>query len=164
MIIDFRFCPGCSNKLQQKILDGRLRLVCNQCGFVFWNNPKPTTSIILEKNKKILLLQRSEEPFRDYWVLPGGYVENDENPALTIKREVKEETGLDVIINKIVAIYLIDNDPRGNSIDIVYFGIITGGKLRLKEHNQAKFFSPNDLPNLIAYKHREVVINWYKNG
>lgn len=160
---NYKFCPNCSDKLQNKVLEGKNRLLCDRCGFIFWNNPKPTTSIILEKEGKILLLQRSQEPFRNYWVLPGGYVEYDEEPKSTIKRETKEETGLEITVGNIMSVYLIDNDPRGNSIDITYQGAIIGGELKLKEHRQYRFFSQSELPNLIAYKHREVINDWFKN-
>jgi len=57
----------------------------------------------------------------------------------------------------------IDTDPRGNSIDIVYSGVVLSGVLKLKEHSACEFFSPNGLPYLVAYKHREVINNRYKN-
>lgn len=160
---NFKFCPTCSNILQSKPIERENRQLCSKCGFILWNNPKPTTSIILEKTGKILLLQRLDEPFKGYWVLPGGYVEYNEEPTVTIKREAKEETGLDVTVDNIVSVYLIDTDPRGNSIDIVYSGKIVGGELKLKEHSKSQFFSPDNLPDLIAYKHREVITKWFEN-
>lgn len=157
-----RYCAQCATPLSIKRIDGKERLACDHCSFIFWNNPKPTTSIILEQEGKVLFLQRSHEPFKGYWVLPGGYVEYDEDPKDTIVREVKEETGLTVKLEEAIYTYLIDTDPRGNSIDIVFEGKITGGKLALREHSQGKFFSQSDLPSLIAYKHREVVEQWYR--
>ncbi|MBI4062623.1 NUDIX hydrolase [Candidatus Gottesmanbacteria bacterium] len=135
-------------------------MFCDKCGFIFWKNPKPTTSIILEKEGKVLLIKRSKEPFKNYWVLPGGYVEYDEDPRSTIEREVKEETGLEVAVDEVVSVYLIDTDPRGNSIDIVYKGSILGGQLNLEEHSQYRFFPPKDLPDLMAYKHRDVIVQY----
>ena len=119
------------------------------------------TAIIL-RNGKLLLLHR-QKPGRDYYILPGGGVELDESFEEACIREVKEETGLDIKVNKVVSVYLINTDPRGNSIDIVYTGNITGGKFGLSEHNQYEFFSLKGLPKLIAYKHREVITNWFKN-
>ncbi|MBI5613456.1 NUDIX hydrolase [Candidatus Gottesmanbacteria bacterium] len=156
----YRYCPSCQNKLEKKLLDERQRLVCSPCGFIFWNNPKPSVSAILANENKILLLKRSHAPFKNYWVLPGGYIEYDEDPKSSIIREVKEETGFDIIINTIIAAYLIDTDPKGNSIDIVYAGNITGGNLSLREHGDGKFFAVDCLPDPIAYKHKEVIIYW----
>lgn len=167
MIVDenqYKFCPICANPLRKKFIDGISRLMCNKCGFVFWNNPKPTTSIILDKDDKVLMLQRLQDPFKGHWVLPGGYIEYGEDPELAITREVKEETGLDVLVDGVVYTYLIDTDPRGDSIDIVYHGSITGGNVKLKEHGLYNFFLPNELPGLIAYKHREAIAIWQKNN
>ncbi len=156
----YTFCPSCATPLQRTLVDGNQRLACPACGFIFWNNPKPTTSIILAKDGNVLLLRRAHEPFKGYWVLPGGYVEYDEDPQTTIVRETKEETGLDVIVGGIVTTYLIDTDPRGNSVDIVFEGTVTGGTLTLQEHTQAEFFVPEKLPDPIAYKHREAIAIW----
>lgn len=160
--IQYRFCPSCAIRLQNKCIDGVERLACPACDFIFWNNPKPTTSIILLKEGKLLLLKRAHEPFKGQWVLPGGYVEHDEDPKTTIIRETKEETGLDIAVLGVIYTYLIDNDPRGNSIDIVFKGKITGGEVKLREHTNVDFFSPSALPELIAYRHREVITVWNK--
>ncbi|OGG09876.1 hypothetical protein A2154_04540 [Candidatus Gottesmanbacteria bacterium RBG_16_43_7] len=160
----YKFCPSCANPLHKKLINGKKRLTCNKCGFVFWNNPKPTTSVILNKDGKVLMLKRLYDPFKNYWVLPGGYIEYEENPEIAITREAKEETGLDITIDGVVYTYLIDTDPRGNSIDIVFRGIISAGKIKLLEHNQFRFFSPDKLPHLIAYKHREAINIWRKNN
>lgn len=158
----YRFCPSCGKLLEKKKIDNKNRLICSACGFVFWNNPKPTTSIILPQEGKVLLLKRSQEPYKDYWVLPGGYVEYDEDPVITIVREVKEETNLNITVLRVVAVYLIDTDPRGNSVDIVYEGKIISGEIALKEHSSFQFFSQTELPELIAYRHRDVVNAWYE--
>jgi predicted GIY-YIG superfamily endonuclease/ADP-ribose pyrophosphatase YjhB (NUDIX family) len=155
------YCPSCATPLQRKLIDHTERVACPNCPFVFWNNPKPTTSIILAKNHKVLLLKRGHKPFLGYWVLPGGYVEYNENPESTIVRETKEETGLDVMVNGITWVYLIDTDPRGNSVDIVFEGTTIGGRVELREeHVCYDFFSPHRLPEQIAYKHREAIGIW----
>ncbi|MDO8571800.1 MAG: NUDIX hydrolase [bacterium] len=157
----FIYCPYCRTALQEKNIEGKNRLSCDACGFVYWNNPKPAVSVILSKNQDILLLQRSQEPFPGYWVLPGGYIEEDEEPAEAIIRETKEETGLDIVIEGVVQIYLVREDPRGSSIDIVYRGKILGGMLETTEHSQYRFFPRENLPEMIAYKHREAIEESY---
>ena len=52
-----------------------------------------TTSIFVEKERKILLIKRGNPPFRDYWALPSGHVEKGEAIAKTAQREAKEEVG-----------------------------------------------------------------------
>lgn len=151
------YCPRCRSKLRWKSIDGAKRRFCDSCEFIYWNNPIPTTSIIVLSQGKVLLLKRAQEPFKNYWVLPGGYIEYNEDPREAVQRELKEETGVSASLGTFLYTYLIDNDPRGNSIDIVFDGVISGGKIRLKEHTQYKFFELNKLPRMIAYKHRKVI-------
>lgn len=160
---EYKFCPTCAEKLKRERIDGRKRLSCPKCGFIFWNNPKPCVSVIIEKEGNVLLIKRAYDPLKDYWCLPGGFIESDERPEDAVTRETKEEINLDIKIKRLVGVYQIDNDPRGTSIDIIYFGFITGNPPRLsREHSEYKFFSPNELPRLIAYKHREAMDDWHK--
>lgn len=154
----YKFCPRCAGRLAQKKIEGRRRSYCPKCNFVFWNNPKPCASVALKKERKILLLKRTQSPFKNCWCLPGGYIEYEETPKASIIRETKEETGLKIKLNRLIGVYRIDNDPRGVSIDIIYSGLIISGKINLtKEHSQYKFFSVNKLPKNIAYKHRQAI-------
>lgn len=160
----YKYCPRCQDNLIPVVIDSEKRKECKGCGFIFWNNPKPVVSIILEKGGKILMLQRAKEPFKNYWVLPGGFINYKETAEEAIKREVKEETGLTIAISGIVGVYRIDNDPRGMHIDIIFYAT-TGGNPRLSmEDKKWNFFSQEALPQHIAYKHRDAVNDWYAKG
>lgn len=65
---------------------------CELCSF---NNPKCSVTAIIIRNGTVLMLKRNEEPFKGMWDLPGGYMQAEESPLMAIKREVKEELGLD---------------------------------------------------------------------
>jgi len=161
----YKYCPTCTKKLKTKVIDGRKRLFCLNCDFIFWANPKPVVSAILTVNNKILMLQRDKDPLKRYWVLPGGFIEYEETSQQAIKREVKEETGLDIDIKKIIGTYLINNDPRGNHIDIIYI-VTTKDFSRIKINNeniQFKLFSYKNIPKLIAYKHREAIRDYLQS-
>lgn len=159
--VQYQFCPLCTTPLQPRTLNGKTYQACPSCDFIYWDNPKPAASIILSRDGRVLLLRRAQEPSQGYWVLPGGYVEHDEDPAATIVRETKEETGLEFVVGAVITTYLIANDPRGNSIDIVFTGTITGGNIKLTEHSSFDFFAPDALPDPIAYKHREAISIWH---
>lgn len=116
---------------------------------------------MLHKGKKILLIQRKREPLKDYWCLPGGYINYEESLGEAICRETKEETDQDLTIQGLVGVYRVDNDPRGISTDIIYFGK-GKGKINLgTEDKKWKYFSANNLPKQIAYKHREAINDWF---
>jgi 8-oxo-dGTP diphosphatase len=67
---------------------------------------KTSTAIIPFPDGKILLVKRDTVPFKGYWALPGGRVDPGETAGQTVIREVKEETGLDVKIVRVVGEYV----------------------------------------------------------
>lgn len=156
----YKYCPNCKTKLARKPIEGIERFFCPNCDFVFWNNPKPVVSIVLVVGDKILMIQRKNQPLKDYWCLPGGYINYEETPEMAVKREVKEEIGRQPQIKKLVGAYRIDNDPRGINIDIIYSGTFKGRIKLSQEHKNYKFFALSQLPAKIAYKHRQAILDW----
>lgn len=158
----YRFCPTCKTPLKRQQVDNQKLLSCPKCNFVFWNNPKPVVSIILSNNGKILMIQRTNEPSKDYWCLPGGFINYQEKPEEAILREVKEETGVNIKIKSLIGVYRIDNDPRGVNIDIIYEAETKRKIFLSEEHRTYSFFAPQELPGKIAYKHREAINDWLR--
>ncbi|MHA1616004.1 MAG: NUDIX domain-containing protein [Candidatus Njordarchaeales archaeon] len=71
--------------------------------------------------KKILLIKRRNEPYKDHYALPGGFVEWGETTEDACKREVLEETSLSVEIIDLVGVFSRpDRDPRGHVVSIAY--------------------------------------------
>lgn len=162
---EYKFCPTCQSSLVRKEIEHKARLTCPNCGFIFWNNPKPVTSILLHKDGKVLMLKSHKEPYVDYWVLPGGYIDYEEEPFQAAAREVKEEIGLEAKIESLIDVYRIGDDPRGANIDIVYVGTAEGEpKVESETFSEFAYFSPNELPEKIAYNHRGVIQKWSKNA
>lgn len=158
----YQYCPTCKTKLKRKLIDGRARFFCPACNFIFWDNPKPVVSILLHDGKKVLMLQRANEPLKGYWCLPGGYIDYGETPREAIIRETKEEVSIKLTeVGRLIGVYRIDNDPRGVNIDIIYEGEMKSKAMNLsEEHGKYKFFSAKSLPKKIAYKHREAIEDW----
>lgn len=110
-----------------------------------------STALIL-KDSKILLLKRSEKEssYVGYWQPPEGHIEKDENPEITIVREVKEETGLEFTDPKYLGtssyIYNLD---KGNilGVRIVFTGIIDGDIKLSEDHSDYKWFTKEELEN-----------------
>ena len=67
-------------------------------------NPTPTVDIIIEEDSRILLIKRKDEPYKDHLALPGGFV-NGEKVEDGAKRELPEETSLDVDLIDISGVY-----------------------------------------------------------
>lgn len=94
----FKFCPLCQGRLRRKRQpqDEYSRLVCQSCGFIFYQNPIPTVLAVIEKGNKVLLCKRAKRPYKGYWDLPGGFVEIGQNLEVALKEEIKEELGVEV--------------------------------------------------------------------
>lgn len=98
----YKFCPRCGNKLEPS----KESLQCISCGFHFYLNPAPTNAIILENDKKeILLVKRKFEPKKGFWDTAGGFILPDESVEQSVKREIKEELNVDVKMTGIIGIY-----------------------------------------------------------
>lgn len=160
----YKYCSNCKSDLILQDIEGEKVKKCDSCGFIFWNKSKPVVSILVHKDNEILMLQRSNEPFKNYWVLPGGFVKSQETAEEAIRREAKEEIGTDVEAEQIIGTYLIENDPRGLHLDIIFSGQ-TKGEIKLsKEDKNWQYFSADKLPEQIAYKHRDAINDWVKKN
>lgn len=111
------------------------------------------------QNLKILLVQRKNDPFKNTWALPGGFLENEEPLDEGAKRELKEETGLEIFeVNQIKAFGKPDRDPRGRTISIAFWGeVYSEEKVRGSDDaKDAKWFELESLPEL-AFDHKQII-------
>jgi 8-oxo-dGTP diphosphatase len=60
---------------------------------------------LIFKDRKVLLVERGREPLAGYWSLPGGCVETGERLEVAVAREVLEETGLEVSVDSVAAVF-----------------------------------------------------------
>jgi 8-oxo-dGTP diphosphatase len=107
--------------------------------------------MILVENGKILLVKRGREPFLGEWAIPGGRIEDGETAEECARREMKEETGLDVEILRLTGIYSDPKrDPRG-IIAAAYLVRRIGGTVKGGDDAaEAKWFELGKLPGLCA--------------
>ena len=112
--------------------------------------PLACDALIIEDGK-VLLIRRGVEPFKGQWAIPGGRLEGDETAEACLKREAKEETGLDVEPVALVGIYSDPNrDPR-RMIAITYLCRRIGGEVNGGDDAaEARWFGLNDLPQLAS--------------
>lgn len=112
----YKFCPWCKAELKQKP-DHK---VCPSCDRQYYFNPKPTVSIVLINNQdQLLLTKRLREPFKDWWDLPGGFVEQGETFEEAAKRELKEEVNANPQDLKYIGSFSDDYRYRGTIIPVV---------------------------------------------
>jgi 8-oxo-dGTP diphosphatase len=123
-----------------------------------YKKPNITVDAVIRKNQNILLIKRKNNPFKDKWALPGGFVEYGETTENAVIREIKEETGLHTTIKQLLGVYSEPKrDPRGHTITIVYLLEIINGELKAGDDaGDAKFFNLNDLPEL-SFDHKKII-------
>jgi len=127
-------------------------------------------AIIREKNQ-IVIVQRKYPPHKDEWALPGGFIELGERVEEAVLREMKEETSLDVKIERLFNVYSDpDRDPRGHMITIVYICSILEGSPKIMggdDAKVAKFIDLGETKNVnLAFDHKKIITDYLnlKNG
>lgn len=157
--MNYNYCPPCGGRLHRRFSEGRDRLVCEKCGYIFYQNPVPAVAVILLQNAQVLLVKRKFEPRAGEWSLPAGFIEWGEGPEETARRELKEETGLDVAVRGIYGVYRGQERPDHEILLVVYRGEMMGGKLQPGDDAlEARWFALAALPENIAFRiHRDIL-------
>ena len=113
-----------------------------------------------ENEPKVLLIERGNEPFKGCWAFPGGFMEMDETLEQCAVRELKEETGMEVTEDDIMAFgtfSAVDRDPRGRTISKAYL-VMIDEPVEVKGQDdaaKAEWFNISELPEL-AFDHEEM--------
>ena len=135
---------------------------------IYYPTPQPGVRVVIMQDNKLLMAQDVDTP--DEWTIPGGWCDIDLSPVETAVKEVKEETGYDIRVTKLLA--LIDRNKYTQSeiynvYSIVFVGEIIGGENNPNfEVNEVKFFDLDDLPvlsNKVVKEEIDVIMNAYKN-
>ena len=129
-------------------------------------------SVSIVNNGKVLIIKENRKNIINKWNFPSGHLENGEHPFITAKREVKEETGLDVYLTGTTGVYNFFSS-KGDYIILFHFtGEICGGSLYFQEAGivESKWVSIEELSNYENHKLREapvikhIVHNLLKNN
>ena len=108
----------------------------------------------------VLLIRRADEPFKDCWAFPGGFVNIDEVLDIAVHRELEEETNIsNISLKKFDVFDAIERDPRERTVSVVYYGFINESHVPIKAGDDAKdvkWFSINNLPEL-AFDHSVIL-------
>lgn len=120
-------------------------------------SPKLTVDTLILFENRLVLVKRKNPPYKDYFALPGGFVEIGESTEKAAIREAFEETGLSIELIKLSGVYSDPKrDPRGHTVTVCY---LAEGKGEIKSGSDAAavdLFELDSIPEL-AFDHNKII-------
>jgi ADP-ribose pyrophosphatase YjhB (NUDIX family) len=124
--------------------DNRERMVCPDCGFINYENPKIVVGAVCLWQERFLLCRRAINPRRGYWTLPAGYLELNESTLAGARREAWEEARALIAVDGLLAVYDI---PRISQVQIIYRARLTAPEVSAgPESLEVKLFAWEEIP------------------
>jgi ADP-ribose pyrophosphatase YjhB (NUDIX family) len=159
------FCVDCGTALVPRVIEGREVEACPRDGFILWHDPKVSTAVVVEAEGGIVLGRRSIEPGYGLWCLPGGFVNDDEDPAVAAVRECREEISVPVELTGLIGVYHIAKTDAPSMIGIAYKGRLVDGVVLSPgaEMLEVAVFPPGSVPPLAFPSHKRVVTEYLKS-
>jgi 8-oxo-dGTP diphosphatase len=123
-----------------------------------WKKPTLTCDGVLVQDGNLLLVRRGRDPCKGKYALPGGIVEYGERVEDCVMREVKEETGVRSVVNRLVGVFSDPGrDPRGHFVTLLFELKMTGGSLAGGDDAESANFFPLDRLPPMAFDHALMV-------
>jgi 8-oxo-dGTP diphosphatase len=113
-----------------------------------------------ERDLSILLIRRGYAPFAGSWALPGGFVLEHESLEAAVRRELSEETGIDLqYLEQLYTFGDTARDPRARVVSVAYFGLVKPGHFQLSattDAADAEWFAVKDHP-VLPFDHEDIL-------
>jgi ADP-ribose pyrophosphatase YjhB (NUDIX family) len=153
----WQFCPRCGAEGEHRVSS----FACPACSYVAWANSVPGVHALIERDGQLLLGRRAFDPAAGCWGLPGGFLEEGETPLDGLRREVREETGLDIEPGELFGTWVTQHGER-TVLALVYRAAVLGGLEQAADDvTELGWFSPGDLPADVGpSKFAEAVSAW----
>jgi 8-oxo-dGTP diphosphatase len=147
----WRFCPVCGEAID-KVED---RVECLACGYVGYANPVPgAEAVCFDERGRVLLGRRALDPGKGLWDLPGGFLHEDEHPLDALRREIREETALEIEPIDFLGFWLEPYDGRV-VLCLTWTAHAHGDSRAGDDLVELRWFEPDDLPppSELAFAH-----------
>jgi len=139
-------------------------LECPRCGFRVYASSKPTASAVcLDGEGRVLLSRRGIEPFAGKWDLPGGFLDEEEHPGDCVRRELREEAGVEIEPLELLGVWMDRYGGEGSAavtLNFYWTARIVGGTPEPHD-DVAEFgwFEPSEIPDAeLAFDHTREVL------
>jgi ADP-ribose pyrophosphatase YjhB (NUDIX family) len=127
--------------------DNRDRMVCSDCGYVAYENPKVVVGSVVVADGKVLMCRRAIEPRRGFWTLPAGYMELNETLEEGAAREALEEAEAAITIEGILGVFSI---ARLGQVQVIFKARFTDAGPPAfgagQESLDVRLFAPEEIP------------------
>jgi 8-oxo-dGTP diphosphatase len=160
MLDGWRYCPRCAESLRQE--DNRVE--CDACGFRQYASSNPTVSaFVLDDEGRILLARRAVEPDAGQWDVPGGFLEEGEDPVKGLRREIREEAGVEIELGHFVGAFsdTYGEPPEGRHVlNLVWWARIEEGEPHASDDvAELRWFPKDALPEDV-----DLAFRWLARG
>jgi 8-oxo-dGTP diphosphatase len=143
------------------------RFECPHCGFATYAHSKPTASgVVVDDRGRVLLSKRAKDPFAGKWDLPGGFLEEGEHPLDGVKRELREEAGIEIGDERLLGIWMDRYEYRRRVVETlnIYYAarLAEGTPEPADDVAEFRWFAANEVPlDELAFAHiPEVLSAW----
>jgi ADP-ribose pyrophosphatase YjhB (NUDIX family) len=154
----WRYCPRCTAELE---FDGG-KVECSECDFFTYGSSKPTVgTLCVDAEGRVLLARRASEPFAGYWDVPGGFLDEGEHPLDGLRREFREEGGVDVEPIAFLGAWIDEYGDRSVSTLNLYWKarIVSGDLEPADDVAEFRWFAPEEIPrDELAFNHLPEVL------
>jgi 8-oxo-dGTP diphosphatase len=126
-------------------------------------SPSVMVDAIVETNDKLLLVKRKKDPFKGSRSFPGGKVDLYEKVEEAVKRELREETSLDIEPIAILGVYSDPSrDPRGHRISITFIARIISGEAKAADDAESIEWLPINEQKDLAFDHNKILKDYHQ--
>jgi ADP-ribose pyrophosphatase YjhB (NUDIX family) len=164
----WRWCPRCRAELSF----GEGRATCPDCGLVVYANAAPTASaLVVDDRGRVLLARRAREPRAGCWDAPGGFLEEWEQPLDALRRELREETGLEIEPLDFVGVWVdrYGDEPDARATLNLYWTAhaVSGEAAPADDVSELRWFARDELPSpdeLAFRNNAEALTEWSRSA
>jgi ADP-ribose pyrophosphatase YjhB (NUDIX family) len=156
LLAGWKTCPRCQHGLERE----EKSVHCTNCGLTVYANPAPTASaLVLDEEGRVLLARRAADPGAGLWDLLGGFIEEGEEPLAALRREIEEETALQIEPGEFLGGYPDRYGDAGiYTLNLYWTAQISGGELELDEElAEVGWFGPEELPESSEFAFRNTL-------